>query len=160
MVPSSTGKACVNQLAPIFKMAQVLGSATSPASSPCNALSVSSCCTRRTRLAPIDSRVLNSFCRAVARANCRLATFAQAITNTIPTATMISKIVNFSAGAILPGNGEPGVMSAVAGLLHSELESCNARKREASRFVSACACCMLTPGASLPNSLRYKFSRS
>jgi hypothetical protein len=53
------------------------------------------------------------------------------MTKTIVTATMMSKIVNLSPGGILPGNGEPGVMSAAAGLLHSELTSCNVRKREA-----------------------------
>ena len=44
------------------------------------------------RLAPSDSRMPSSLCRDAARASCRLATFAQAITSTIPTAAIISKI--------------------------------------------------------------------
>ena len=44
----------------------------------------------RSRLAPNESRMLSSSCRDAARANCRLATFAHAITSTNQTAAMIS----------------------------------------------------------------------
>ena len=49
-------------------------------------LSVSSCRTMRHRLPPIESRIAISFCLADARAKSRFATFAQAISNTNPTA--------------------------------------------------------------------------
>ena len=49
-------------------------------------LSVSICLTTRPRLAPIAARTAISFCRAAPRARRRLATFAQAINRTNPTA--------------------------------------------------------------------------
>ncbi len=79
-----------------FSKAQVNSSATPPASRPSRALSVSNCRMIRRRLAPSDSRMHSSFWRDAARASCRLATLAQAITSTIPTAIMISRIANFS----------------------------------------------------------------
>ena len=64
----------------------------------------------------------SSFWRDAARASCRLATLAQAMTSTIPTATMMSRTAYFNPPLRLMGrgNGEPGQSNAVAGLPQSE----------------------------------------
>ena len=49
-------------------------------------LSASNCLTMRKRLAPSASRTAISRVRATVRANCRFATFAQAMSKTNPTA--------------------------------------------------------------------------
>jgi len=138
-------------------------SATTPASMPSSALSVSSWRTRRSRLAPSERRMRSSFWRDAARANCRLATLAQAMTSTMPTATMTSRTAYFnppdnrSGGR---GNGDPGQTNAVAGLPHSECGSCRALSWPASTVISARACSILTPGARRPRTRQHRFSRS
>ncbi len=57
-----------------------------PAIPPRSALSVSNCRSMRRRVAPKAVRIATSFCRLVAFARRRLATLAQAINNTSPTA--------------------------------------------------------------------------
>ena len=68
---SSPHSASTNPSAPLIK--------------PSSKLSVSSCRKMRLRFAPSAARIAISFCRAVARASNRLATFTQAINNTKPT---------------------------------------------------------------------------
>ena len=63
-----------------------INSPTKPPMSASSTLSVSSCRAIRSRLAPTAARIAISFCRTAARAISRLATLAQAINSTKPTA--------------------------------------------------------------------------
>jgi hypothetical protein len=61
---------------------------SAPPAAASTRLSMSSCCTRRTRLAPIAIRTLISRPREAARASSRFATFAQITSSTSATATV------------------------------------------------------------------------
>ena len=71
---------------------------SAPPISASNTLSVIICRTMRNRPAPKAVRSAISFCRPAARTNSRLATFAQAISNTNPTAPKRMK----SVGRVFP----------------------------------------------------------
>ncbi len=60
-------------------------------------LSVSICRRTRVRLAPIAARIAISFCRAALRARRRLATFAQAMRSTNPTAPSSARRDGFTS---------------------------------------------------------------
>ncbi len=82
-----------------------------------NRLSVINCRTSRPGPAPIASRMPNSFCRTVARASCRLATFAATIRNsTTHTAIRIRR--GFSSRACAPKcPSQTGIRAAAVALV-------------------------------------------
>ena len=116
---------------------------TSPKSPPAraiNKLSVSKCRIICQRLAPNAARITISFWRTIARANNKLATFAQAINNTA--ATMPSRSHN--SGRVLPTiNSRSCETLMFCPALASGYFS---RSPCARLFISACACCTVTFG--------------
>src|SRR6266542_3766145 len=72
-----------------------------PPASASSRLSVRSWRSNRCREAPSAARKANSRCRATARASCRFVTFAQAISNTSPTAANSSRNEVLSADSTL-----------------------------------------------------------
>ena len=153
--PHSGGNAWAAIVTDTLSNAQVKSSAMTPAIRPSRALSVSNCRMRRRRLAPRERRRHSSLWREAARASCRLATLAQAMTSTIPTATMRNRMASFNPLSRSRGNGEPGQTSAVTGLLNSECGSCRVRSWLATAVISACAWPMPTPGARRPKSRHH-----
>ena len=101
--PHSAGIAWAIIVADTLRKAQVKRSAMLPAIRPNKALSVRSCRMRRCRLAPSERRRHSSLWREAARASCRLATLAQAITSTIPTATMMSRMAELESAVQIAG---------------------------------------------------------
>jgi hypothetical protein len=105
-------------------------------------LSVRNCRTMRSREAPIASRTATSRCRAEPRASSRLATLAQAISNTKPTAPSIVRKTGRTSRA----------MRSFMGTTHADwlrLVSpcrCSSPRMKVDRRASACS--TLTPGAS------------
>ena len=115
-----------------------------PASSASTTLSVSICRIRRRRPAPTAARTTSSRPRAAARASSRLATLAQAISNTNATAAS-------STNNVCRVSPTTTSCSGTAAMPLSALLSgyCCAR-RDAMADISDCACAGDTPGASLP----------
>ena len=105
-----------------------------------NTLSVKNCRVRRKRLAPSASRNAISFSRAAARASSKLATFAQAIRRTKPTAPSRMSNAGLMSPTISSCNGV-----TVAPIRVLDLGYCFAR-RAAIVSISAWACLRPTPG--------------
>src|SRR5471030_2193112 len=135
--PYSPGTAFAIIATAPFRIAQVTRRATPPASAPINALSDINCRTRRSRLAPKDIRVRISFSLDRDRASCKLPTFAQATTSTIPAAAMMSNAARVSPPYSFSGrgNGEPGQTITVAGFAHSERGSWSERRCSATELI-------------------------
>ncbi|MCG3160997.1 MAG: hypothetical protein JMDDDDMK_02110 [Acidobacteria bacterium] len=96
----------------------------------------------RQRPAPNAARTATSRCRPAARASSRLATFAQAISKTIPTAPSSTN----KARRISPVNC---VRSGTTLTPQLALKSYERSNWPPMTFISACACSNVTPGLSL-----------
>ena len=128
-------------------------------------LSVSSCLTRRPRLAPSASRTAISRTRAVARESSSPATFAHAIASTITVAAIITSpsVLNSprksgsSRAYGITANGLGSVMRPSVPRLVSG--NCFARLA-ASTFSRACASRAVTPAASRPTTRSPRSPRS
>ena len=125
-----------------------------PPSSPNKVLSVSSCRSMRRRFAPSAVRIAISFCRLVALARSRLATFAQAISKTRLTAA----IKTISAGRMSP------VTCSCNGITCDSMPPLTSGYSLSSRlaiaFISTCACSAATPGFKRPIIFKLRMSRT
>ena len=115
-------------------------------------LSVRSCLMSTQRSAPNAVRIATSFCRDVTRARSRLATLAQAISRTKPTAPRRTS----SAGRMLPVDSSSSDFTTS---VHFVPTAFGYRRRicSANDFISASACFTDTPGLRLAVKLRYSF---
>jgi hypothetical protein len=115
-----------------------------PANSASTTLSVSICLISRTRPAPTAARTTSSRPRDAARASSRLATFAHAISSTNATAASSTNNV----WRVSPTTTScTGTIAIPLSLL---LTGYCCDSRDAIPVISACACSIETPGASLP----------
>ena len=95
----------------------------------------------RQRLAPIAARMASSLWRTAARASSRLATLAQAISSTKPTAPSSTSRARRTSSTIDSFMGTTATLSE--GSIHLGLAL---RKRSPTTFISARACASATPG--------------
>jgi hypothetical protein len=129
---------------------------TSPAAPPITestTLSVSSWRTSRPLPAPNATRTATSRSRAAARASSRLATFAQAMSSTSPTAPLKTR----SAGRTSPTRSS--FIATTSDCSVAFVSGYCSASRFSTPASSAPACCTVTPGLSRPNTVRYSARR-
>ena len=108
-------------------------------------LSVRNCANTRARVAPSDERTATSLCRAVPFASSRLATFAQAIKSTNPTAPINSQRLRISSC------GTKSSLRSSTLAPHPVFDDgWSFAMRAVTRSMSACACFRVTPGFRRP----------
>ena len=129
-------------------------SPAAPPSEESTRLSTSICRSRRARLAPSAVRTAISFWREAARASSRLATFADAISSTQPTARQ----QHHQRGAQLRRH-EPVIERRRGGCPSPSPRDTAGRRGLATVSISACACSIVTPGRSRPTARIVWFNR-
>ena len=119
-----------------------------------NVLSTSSWRTTRARLAPSAIRTATSRARCADRASCRLATLAQAISRTKPTAPMRARKIILIGPPLKRWLNVITTASVFLFVSGNCCASCFAMP-----IISACACASVTPGARREKTVMFRASR-